>query len=75
MKTKFSKFLEDQKQEMLKHKWIVSEQAAKDMGEPALMEWVEKFAKEFREAWEKENGPVDEGLAKEENNGEPTGSN
>lgn len=59
MNTKFKKFLEDQKQEMLKHKWIVSEQAARDMGEEALKEWIAKFAKEFREAWEKENGPVD----------------
>jgi hypothetical protein len=69
------KFLLDQVEEMKKYKWIVSEQAAKDMGEPALMEWIARFAKEFREAWEKENGPVDEGLAEEENNGEPTGSN
>ena len=59
MNERFKRFLSDQKEEMLKHKWIVSEQAARDMGEEALKEWIAKFAKEFREAWEKENGPVD----------------
>lgn len=53
------KFMLDQVEEMKKYKWIVSEQAARDMGEEALKEWIAKFAKEFREAWEKENGPVD----------------
>jgi len=64
-------FMLDQVEEMKKHKWIESEKAARDMGEEALFDWINKWAKEFREQWEAEHGPVDEGLAerKEENNG------
>lgn len=53
-------FMLDQVEEMKKHKWIVSEQAHRDMGEAAFVEWIAKFAKDFRESWEREHGPVDE---------------
>lgn len=53
-------FMLDQVEEMKKHKWIVSEQAHRDMGEAAFFEWIAKFAKDFRESWEMAHGPVDE---------------
>lgn len=62
------KFMLDQAKAMNDHRWIESEKAARDLGEAAYREWVVKFAKEFREAWEKENGPVVE--EKENDNGE-----
>lgn len=64
-------FMLDQVEEMKKHKWIVSEQAHRDMGEAAFFEWIAKFAKDFRTAWEKEHGPVDEveDTKKEDTNG------
>lgn len=52
------KFMMDQAKAMNDHRWIESEKAARDLGEAAYLDWVAKFAKEFREAWESENGPV-----------------
>lgn len=43
-----------QKDEMLKYKWIKSQQAGKDLGEQALREWIEKYGKEYREAYNAE---------------------
>lgn len=38
----YSKFI-DMKNEILKHKWIESEKAGKDIGfEKALVDWIEK---------------------------------
>lgn len=53
-------FLLAQAQAMNDHKWIESEKAARDLGEAAYRDWVEKFAKQFREQWETEHGPVEE---------------
>lgn len=35
--------------EMEKHKWIESEKAGHDLGEAARIDWVKKYAKQFRE--------------------------
>ena len=42
-----------QLQEILKHKWIESEKAGVDLGNQAVMEWIEKYAADFRCYWEK----------------------
>ena len=49
--------------EILKHKYIESEKAGRDLGEDAVKEWVKKYAEEFREYWEmklKEEGEEEE---------------
>ena len=38
--------------EILKHKWILSEKAGRDLGEEAVEDWVEKYAAAFRDFWE-----------------------
>lgn len=52
------KFLEDEIEEMKKDRWIESEKAQKDLGEDIYLLWIEKWAKQFRIAWEKKYGPV-----------------
>lgn len=42
-------------EEILKHKWIESEKAGYDLGDQAVWDWVEKYACEFREYWQKKN--------------------
>jgi len=44
----FKKFLECQKLEMEKFKWIVSESKGYDVGSEALKIWICKYAKDFR---------------------------
>jgi hypothetical protein len=46
------KYLENQKEEMLKYKWCKGVQIGKDPGESACKEWVEKYAKKYREEYE-----------------------
>lgn len=50
-KTRYKKYLIDQKKEMEKYKWITSEKAKKNLGEQAIIEWVKKYAKKFRKKW------------------------
>jgi len=35
--------------EMLKHKWIESEKAGRDLGDRAVFDWIEKYADKWRE--------------------------
>jgi hypothetical protein len=42
--------------EILKHKWIESEKAGIDLGDQAVIEWIEKYAADFRTHWEKALG-------------------
>ena len=39
--------------EILKHKWIESEKAGRDLGNQAVFEWIQKYAADFRAYWEK----------------------
>jgi hypothetical protein len=36
--------IEEQLAEMSKHKWIESEKVGYDLGEEAMLEWVEKYS-------------------------------
>ena len=45
--------LREELEEILKHKWIESEKAGYDLGDKAVWDWVQKYAHEFREYWQK----------------------
>lgn len=47
----FVEFLSEQKHEMEKYKWIESEKAGCDLGNIAIMDWIKKYAKQFREEY------------------------
>jgi len=49
----FKKYLEEEREEILKYKWIRSEEEGRDMGEEAISEWIEKFAEKYRRSHEK----------------------
>lgn len=55
---KMKKFLDDEIQEILKYKWIRSEEACYDMGEQAIIEWIQLYAAEFRKEWEDKYGSI-----------------
>jgi len=40
--------------EILKHKWIESEKAMRDLGNEAVFDWVQRYAAGFRAYWENE---------------------
>ena len=40
-------------EEILKHKWIMSEKEGRDLGEEAVWDWIERYAAEYRAYWEK----------------------
>ena len=44
-------FMLDQINEIEKHKWIMSEKAGMDLGTEACMDWICKYAKQFRSFW------------------------
>ena len=48
---RYKKFLSKQKNEMEKYKWLESEKAGRDLGEVAIIEWVGKYAKNYRKKW------------------------
>lgn len=52
----FHIFLKTQIEEIEKYKWIESEKVGYDIGmQKACHDWIGKFAKQFREDWEKKN--------------------
>ena len=51
-------YMENQVQEMLKHKWYESEKAGFDVGSAAFKDYIEKYAAEYREKWEKEHSSI-----------------
>jgi hypothetical protein len=42
-----------QLEEILEHKWIMSEKEGRDLGEEAVKDWIDKYAAIFREYWER----------------------
>jgi len=47
-----AKELADQRGEILKHKWLLSERAGFDLGESAILDWISRFAAAWRRARE-----------------------
>ena len=45
----YSKYNQDQCEEIRKHRWIESEKAGYDLGKSAELDWVSKWAKSYRE--------------------------
>lgn len=46
------KMLQMQREEINRYKWIESERARKDLGRPAVEEWIHKHAAAWRVMWE-----------------------
>ena len=42
--------LQQQWEEILKHKWIESERAGRDLGTEAIIDWIQNYAAEWRAA-------------------------
>ena len=49
----FVDFMAAQKRAIEDYKWIESEKAKRDLGLEAQLEWIKKYAKSFREDYEK----------------------
>lgn len=56
--SKYFKFMKDEIEEIEKYKWIRSEQEGRDLDEEACEEWVNKYARRFREEWENKHGKI-----------------
>jgi hypothetical protein len=44
----FKEYIALEREEMLRHKWIESEKAGRDLGQQACIEWAERHAANFR---------------------------
>ena len=51
MKKDPKQFMKDQLHEIDKHKWIESEKAGRCLGDSVIIEWIKKYAQEFRKQW------------------------
>ncbi len=49
-------FLRLQREEILRHKWIESEKARRDLGAQAVLDWISTYAKSWRAWYEQEHG-------------------
>ena len=52
-------YAQAQCEEMKKYRWIESEKAGFDIGECAYVEWIRKYAKSYREYWNRVNNIVE----------------
>ncbi len=52
---RMKEFLDAQRVEIERHKWIESEKAGHDLGEAAVQDWINRYAKIFREEYENEH--------------------
>ncbi len=46
--------LDMQRQEIQRYKWIASQHAQRDLGREAVLEWIQRYAAEWREWYERE---------------------
>jgi len=44
-------FLKDEISEMNRHKWIESEKVGFDLGQEALLDWIENYSHSFKKEW------------------------
>ena len=49
-----SDMLARQREEILKHKWIESEKAHRDLGSEATLDWIRRYAAQWREWYEEQ---------------------
>jgi hypothetical protein len=59
----YAEYLMLQREAMLRHKWIESEKAGRDLGQDALFDWIEKHAAAFHCAAVHRDGVLVEGDA------------
>lgn len=52
---KFLEYLSAQLEEIKRHRWIESEKAGTDLGQHAVADWIQKYARNFRDYWERQN--------------------
>jgi len=45
------KYLELQEKEIQRHKWIESEKAGRDLGFEAVIDWIQRYADQFSDAY------------------------
>jgi hypothetical protein len=55
-KEQFIEFMEAQKAEIDKYKWIQSEKAGHDVGMDACFEWICKYSASFYKEWKIKKG-------------------
>lgn len=51
----FHEFMHVEEEEIKIYKWIRSEEAHHDLGNKACIEWIEKYAKDYRKKWNKDH--------------------
>lgn len=49
-----AKMLAREREEILRHKWIESEKARRDLGKDAVIDWIVKYAAQWREWYEQQ---------------------
>lgn len=42
-------YMKSQMEEILRHKWIESEKAGRDLGSACILDWIRRYASQFRE--------------------------
>ena len=52
-----AEMLAEQREEILRHKWIESEKAQRDLGSEAALDWIRRYAAQWRRWYEGESGP------------------
>ena len=54
----YHQFIQRQLEEIDRHKWIESEKAGRDLGDDAVVQWVEKYAEPFHRRLVSEAGEL-----------------
>lgn len=52
--SRMRQMLDMQRQEINRHKWIESEKAQRDLGAEAVFDWINRYAAQWREWYERE---------------------
>ena len=52
-----ARMLARQREEILRHKWIESEKAQRDLGAEAALDWIKRYAAQWRRWYEQEGEP------------------
>jgi hypothetical protein len=47
----FNHFLCEELEEIKRHRWIESEKAGRDLGDHAVIDWIQKYSAAFRLQW------------------------
>ena len=52
-----AEMLAEEREEILRHKWIESEKAQRDLGSEAALDWIRRYAAQWRRWYERESKP------------------